>query len=179
MLDDPGFGDYDLSSLRTGIMAGSPCPVEVMKRVMEVMHMREVSIAYGMTETSPVSTQTAPDDPVEKRVGSVGRVHPWVEVKVIDPGTGETVQRGETAGELCTRGYSVMRGYWEDPERTAEAIDSERWMHTGDLATMDEDGYVGDRRPDQGPRHPRWRERLSRARSRSSSTATRRSPTCR
>ncbi len=142
MLDDPGFGDYDLSSLRTGIMAGSPCPVEVMKRVMEVMHMREVSIAYGMTETSPVSTQTAPDDPVEKRVGSVGRVHPWVEVKVIDPGTGETVQRGETAGELCTRGYSVMRGYWEDPERTAEAIDSERWMHTGDLATMDEDGYV-------------------------------------
>ncbi len=142
MLDDPGFDDYDLSSLRTGIMAGSPCPVEVMKRVMELMHMREVSIAYGMTETSPVSTQTAPDDPVEKRVGSVGRVHPWVEVKVIDPGTGETVQRGETAGELCTRGYSVMRGYWEDPERTAEAIDSERWMHTGDLATMDEDGYV-------------------------------------
>jgi fatty-acyl-CoA synthase len=142
MLDDPGFDDYDLSSLRTGIMAGSPCPVEVMKRVMELMHMREVSIAYGMTETSPVSTQTAPDDPVEKRVGSVGRVHPWVEVKVIDPGTGETVQRGETAGELCTRGYSVMRGYWEDPERTAEAIGSERWMHTGDLATMDEDGYV-------------------------------------
>jgi fatty-acyl-CoA synthase len=142
MLDDPGFDDYDLSSLRTGIMAGSPCPVEVMKRVMELMHMREVSIAYGMTETSPVSTQTAPDDPVEKRVGSVGRVHPWVEVKVVDPGTGETVQRGETTGELCTRGYSVMRGYWEDPERTAEAIDSDRWMHTGDLATMDEDGYV-------------------------------------
>ncbi len=142
MLDDPGFESYDLSSLRTGIMAGSPCPVEVMKRVMELMHMREVSIAYGMTETSPVSTQTAPDDPVEKRVGSVGRVHPWVEVKVIDPATGETVQRGETAGELCTRGYSVMRGYWEDPERTDEAIDAERWMHTGDLATMDGDGYV-------------------------------------
>jgi fatty-acyl-CoA synthase len=142
MLDDPGFEGYDLSSLRTGIMAGSPCPVEVMKRVMELMHMREVSIAYGMTETSPVSTQTAPDDPVEKRVGSVGRVHPWVEVKVIDPGTGETVERGETAGELCTRGYSVMRGYWEDPERTGEAIDADRWMHTGDLATMDGDGYV-------------------------------------
>ncbi|HEY3775751.1 MAG TPA: AMP-binding protein [Solirubrobacteraceae bacterium] len=142
MLDDPGFEDYDLSSLRTGIMAGSPCPVEVMKRVMELMHMREVSIAYGMTETSPVSTQTAPDDPVEKRVGSVGRVHPWVEVKVIDPGTGETVERDETAGELCTRGYSVMRGYWEDPERTGEAIDADRWMHTGDLATMDADGYV-------------------------------------
>src|SRR5579875_832225 len=142
MLDDPGFESHDLSSLRTGIMAGSPCPVEVMKRVMDVMHMREVSIAYGMTETSPVSTQTAPDDPVDKRVGSVGRVHPWVEVKVIDPGTGETVERGETAGELCTRGYSVMLGYWEDPERTAEAIDADRWMHTGDLATMDDDGYV-------------------------------------
>jgi len=142
MLGDPQFETYDLTSLRTGIMAGSPCPVEVMKRVMDVMHMREVSIAYGMTETSPVSTQTAPDDPVDKRVGSVGRVHPWVEVKVIDPGTGETVERGETAGELCTRGYSVMRGYWEDPERTAEAIDPDRWMHTGDLATMDADGYV-------------------------------------
>jgi len=142
MLDDPGFAGYDLSSLRTGIMAGSPCPVEVMKRVMELMHMREVSIAYGMTETSPVSTQTTPDDPVEMRVGSVGRVHPWVEVKVTDPGTGETVERGETAGELCTRGYSVMDGYWEQPERTAEAIDSDGWMHTGDLATMDEDGYV-------------------------------------
>ena len=142
MLDDPGFDGYDLSSLRTGIMAGSPCPVEVMRRVMELMHMREVSIAYGMTETSPVSTQTAPDDPVDKRVGSVGRVHPWVEVKVIDPATGQTVERGQDAGELCTRGYSVMKGYWEDPERTAEAIDTDRWMHTGDLATMDEDGYV-------------------------------------
>jgi fatty-acyl-CoA synthase len=142
MLDEPGFSGYDLSSLRTGIMAGSPCPAEVMKRVMELMHMREVSIAYGMTETSPVSTQTAADDPVAMRVGSVGRVHPWVEVKVIDPGTGTTLPRGSDAGELCTRGYSVMAGYWEDPERTAEAIDSERWMHTGDLATMDEDGYV-------------------------------------
>jgi fatty-acyl-CoA synthase len=142
VLDHPEFAAYDLSSLRTGIMAGSPCPAEVMKRVMELMHMREVSIAYGMTETSPVSTQTAPDDPVQKRVASVGRVHPWVEVKVIDPGTGETVERGETAGELCTRGYSVMKGYWEDAERTAEAIDPEGWMHTGDLATMDADGYV-------------------------------------
>jgi fatty-acyl-CoA synthase len=142
MLDEPGFSGYDLSGLRTGIMAGSPCPAEVMKRVMELMHMREVSIAYGMTETSPVSTQTAADDPVDQRVGSVGRVHPWVEVKVIDPGTGATLARGDAAGELCTRGYSVMAGYWEDPDRTAEAIDSERWMHTGDLATMDEEGYV-------------------------------------
>jgi fatty-acyl-CoA synthase len=142
MLDHPAFSAHDLSSLRTGIMAGSPCPAEVMKRVMELMHMREVTIAYGMTETSPVSTQTAPDDPVEKRVGTVGRVHPWVEIKVIDPGTGETVQRGKTAGEFCTRGYSVMKGYWEDRERTAEAIDPDGWMHTGDLATMDEDGYV-------------------------------------
>ena len=141
MLDDPGFAGYDLGSLRTGIMAGSPCPVEVMKRVIEQMHMREVGIAYGMTETSPVSLQTAADDPVEMRVGSVGRVHPHVEVKVIDPGTGETLARGAD-GELCTRGYSVMAGYWEDPERTAEAIDAEAWMHTGDLARMDEAGYV-------------------------------------
>ncbi len=142
MLDEPGFSGYDLSGLRTGIMAGSPCPAEVMRRVMELMHMREVSIAYGMTETSPVSTQTAADDPVAQRVGSVGRVHPWVEVKVIDPDTGATLARGDAAGELCTRGYSVMAGYWEDPDRTAQAIDAERWMHTGDLATMDEDGYV-------------------------------------
>ncbi|HLI60420.1 MAG TPA: AMP-binding protein [Solirubrobacteraceae bacterium] len=142
MLDDPGFAEHDLSSLRTGIMAGSPCPAEVMRRVMELMHMGEVTIAYGMTETSPVSTQTSPEDPVEKRVATVGRVHPWVEIKVIDPDSGDTVQRGEAAGELCTRGYSVMKGYWEDPERTAEAIDAEGWMHTGDLATMDEDGYV-------------------------------------
>jgi fatty-acyl-CoA synthase len=142
MLDDAGFAGYDLASLRTGIMAGSPCPVEVMKRVMEQMHMSEVSIAYGMTETSPVSTQTAADDPVQARVASVGRVHPHVEVKVIDPGTGRTLPRGADAGELCTRGYSVMAGYWEDPERTAEAIDAEQWMHTGDLATMDDEGYV-------------------------------------
>ena len=140
-LDHPRFGDYDLSSLRTGIMAGSPCPVEVMKRVMDLMHMSEVGIAYGMTETSPVSTQTAFDDPVEKRVGSVGRVHPHVEVKVVDPEGGATVARGE-AGELCTRGYSVMAGYWNDTERTAEAIDADGWMHTGDLATMDGEGYV-------------------------------------
>ena len=143
MLDDPSFSGYDLESLRTGIMAGSPCPAEVMKRVIDVMHMSEVTIAYGMTETSPVSTQTAADDPVALRVGSVGRVHPWVEVKVVDPGTGETMARGAGAGELCTRGYSVMAGYWDDPARTAETIDSELWMHTGDLATMDEDGYVG------------------------------------
>jgi fatty-acyl-CoA synthase len=142
MLGEPDFASHDLSSLRTGIMAGSPCPAEVMKRVMEAMHMEEVSIAYGMTETSPVSVQTAADDPVAMRVGSVGRVHPHLEVKVIDPGSGETVARGDAAGELCTRGYSVMAGYWEDPERTAEAIDGEAWMHTGDLATMDEDGYV-------------------------------------
>ena len=141
MLGHPEFDRYDLSSLRTGIMAGSPCPVEVMKRVIELMHMDEVGICYGMTETSPVSTQTAPDDPLDKRVGSVGRVHPHVEVKVIDPADGRTVERG-AGGELCTRGYSVMAGYWNDAERTAEAIDADGWMHTGDLATMDDDGYV-------------------------------------
>jgi fatty-acyl-CoA synthase len=140
-LDHPRFEEFDLSSLRTGIMAGSPCPVEVMKRVIERMHMTEVGIAYGMTETSPVSTQTAVDDPIEKRVGTVGQVGPHLEVKVVDPDDGSTVQRG-TAGELCTRGYSVMLGYWEDRERTAEAIDRGRWMHTGDLATMDDDGYL-------------------------------------
>ena len=122
-------------------MAGSPCPIEVMRRVIAEMHMDEVTICYGMTETSPVSTQTAADDPLEKRVGTVGRVHPHVEVKVADPESGATVARGET-GELCTRGYSVMLGYWEDEERTAEAIDAEGWMHTGDLATMDEEGYL-------------------------------------
>jgi fatty-acyl-CoA synthase len=140
-LDHPRFAEFDLTSLRTGIMAGSPCPVEVMKRVIEQMHMSEVGICYGMTETSPVSTQTAFDDPVEKRVGSVGRVHPHVEIKIVDPEDGSTVAMG-TSGELCTRGYSVMAGYWNDPERTTEAIDSEGWMHTGDLATMDEDGYI-------------------------------------
>ncbi|HEX8976043.1 MAG TPA: AMP-binding protein [Solirubrobacteraceae bacterium] len=140
-LEHPRFADYDLSSLRTGIMAGSPCPVEVMRRVIENMHMEEVAIAYGMTETSPVSTQTAFDDPLEKRVGSVGRVGPHLEIKIIDPVTGETVPRG-ASGEFCTRGYSVMKGYWNDPERTAEAVDAAGWMHTGDLATMDEDGYA-------------------------------------
>ena len=141
LLGHPRFADYDLTSLRTGIMAGSPCPVEVMKRVIDEMHMGEVGIAYGMTETSPVSTQTTFDDPVSKRVASVGRVHPHVEVKVVDPAAGATVARGES-GELCTRGYSVMAEYWDEPERTAEAIDADGWMHTGDLATMDEDGYL-------------------------------------
>jgi fatty-acyl-CoA synthase len=122
-------------------MAGSPCPIEVMKRVIAEMHMGEVTICYGMTETSPVSTQTAADDPLSKRVGTVGRVHPHVEVMVADVESGAPVERGET-GELCTRGYSVMLGYWQDPERTAEAIDAGGWMHTGDLATMDEDGYL-------------------------------------
>jgi fatty-acyl-CoA synthase len=140
-LNDPSFERHDLSSLRTGIMAGSPCPVEVMKQVVERMGMREVSICYGMTETSPVSTQTRIDDPLERRVSTVGQVHPHLEVKVIDPATGVTVPRGEP-GELCTRGYSVMLGYWEQPDRTEEAVDRARWMHTGDLAIMDAEGYV-------------------------------------
>jgi fatty-acyl-CoA synthase len=141
MLDHEDFASFDLSSLRTGIMAGSPCPIEVMKKVVERMHMSEVAICYGMTETSPVSTQTRVDDPLERRVGTVGRVGPHVEVRVIDPASGLVVQRG-VAGELCTRGYSVMLGYWEDPERTAEAVDRAGWMHTGDLATMDDEGYL-------------------------------------
>jgi fatty-acyl-CoA synthase len=140
-LSAPGFADYDLSSLRTGIMAGSPCPVEVMKQVMTRMSMREVGICYGMTETSPVSTQTRSDDSLDRRVATVGRVGPHLEVKVVDPATGVTVARG-TPGELCTRGYSVMLGYWEQPDKTAEAIDVAHWMHTGDLAVMDSDGYV-------------------------------------
>ena len=140
-LEHPDFGDFDLSSLRTGIMAGSPCPRTTMEQVIERMHMADVTICYGMTETSPVSTQTRADDALELRVGTVGRVHPHVEVKIVDPVDGGTVPRGEP-GELCTRGYSVMRGYWNDAERTGEAIDASRWMHTGDLATMDEDGYV-------------------------------------
>ena len=138
-LGHPEFKRFDLSSLRTGIMAGSPCPIEVMKRCVSEMHMREVTIAYGMTETSPVSTQTSADDPLERRVGTVGRVHPHVEVKIVD-GEGRIVPPG-TAGELCTRGYSVMLGYWGDEERTAEAIDRAGWMHTGDLATLDAEGY--------------------------------------
>jgi fatty-acyl-CoA synthase len=140
-LADPGFAEHDLSSLRTGIMAGSPCPVEVMKQVIERMGMREVTICYGMTETSPVSTQTCADDSIDRRVSTVGRVHPHLEVKIIDPETGLTVPRG-TPGEFCTRGYSVMLGYWEQPDKTAEAIDSARWMHTGDLAVMDDEGYL-------------------------------------
>jgi fatty-acyl-CoA synthase len=138
-----GSAEYPLSSLRTlrtGVMAGSVCPVEVMKRCIEEMHMAEVSICYGMTETSPVSTQTRADDDLERRTSTIGRVHPHVEVKVVDPATGETVERGEP-GELCTRGYSVMLGYWDEPEKTHEAIDSDGWMHTGDLAEMREDGY--------------------------------------
>ena len=140
-LSAPGFGDYELSSLRTGIMAGSPCPVEVMKQVIERMGMTEVGICYGMTETSPVSTQTRADDSLDRRVSTVGRVGPHLEVKVVDPETGRTVPRG-TPGELCTRGYSVMLGYWEQPDKTAEAVDTAHWMHTGDLAVMDPDGYV-------------------------------------
>lgn len=135
------FDRYDLSSLRTGIMAGSPCPVEVMKQVIDRMHMDDVTIAYGMTETSPVSTQTGADDSIDKRVGTVGRVHPHVEIRIADPETGETVPRG-VAGEFLTRGYSIMQGYWDEPEKTALAIDAEGWMHTGDLAVMDDDGYV-------------------------------------
>ena len=140
-LDHPEFHRYDLTSLRTGIMAGSPCPVEVMKRVQTSMHMREVTICYGMTETSPVSTQSSRSDPLDKRVATVGRVHPHVEVKIVHPETGAVVPRG-TPGELCTRGYSVMLGYWGDEAATAASIDKAGWMHTGDLATMDAEGYV-------------------------------------
>ena len=140
-LAEPDFDSYDLSSLRTGIMAGSPCPVEVMKQVIERMGMSEVSICYGMTETSPVSLQTRADDSIDQRVSTVGRVGPHLEVKIVDPATGLTVRRGQP-GELCTRGYSVMLGYWNNPEKTAEAIDAARWMHTGDIGVMDAEGYV-------------------------------------
>jgi fatty-acyl-CoA synthase len=140
-LEHPRFKEFDFNSLRTGIMAGSPCPVEVMKKVRTLMHIDEMTICYGMTETSPVSTQSATDDPLEKRVSTVGRVHPHVEIKIVDPATGAVVPRG-TAGELCSRGYIVMRGYWNNEEATRQAIDPARWMHTGDLATMDEQGYV-------------------------------------
>jgi fatty-acyl-CoA synthase len=138
-LDHPRFSEFDLSSLRTGIMAGSPCPIEVMKRVVRDMHMSQVTICYGMTETSPVSFQSAVDDPIERRVGTVGRIHPHVEVKIIDE-AGRIAPPG-APGELCTRGYSVMQRYWNDPGQTADAIDSGRWMHTGDLATLDTEGY--------------------------------------
>ena len=140
-LEHPRFKEFDFSTLRTGIMAGSPCPVEVMKKVQTVMHIPEMTIAYGMTETSPVSTQCATDDPLEKRVATVGRVHPHVEIKIVDPESGAVVPRGAT-GEMCSRGYMVMLGYWNNEEATRQAIDAARWMHTGDLATMDEEGYV-------------------------------------
>jgi fatty-acyl-CoA synthase len=140
-LSHPRFSEFDLSSLRTGIMAGSPCPVEVMKQVQSSMHVPEVTICYGMTETSPVSTQSSWDDPLERRVATVGRVHPHVEIKIVDPESGVIVPRG-VPGELCTRGYSVMLGYWGNEEATREAIDAADWMHTGDLATADAEGYV-------------------------------------
>ncbi|WP_328530660.1 AMP-binding protein [Nocardioides sp. NBC_00368] len=140
MQDDPGFASFDLSTLRTGIMAGALCPIEVMKRCVSEMHMSEVAIAYGMTETSPVSCQTRTDDDLERRTETIGRAAPHVEIKIVDPATGEVVPRG-TAGEFCTRGYSVMLGYWDDDTKTAEAIDADGWMHTGDLAVMREDGY--------------------------------------
>ncbi|CAM4013763.1 AMP-binding protein [Smaragdicoccus niigatensis] len=140
MLNHPDFASFDLSSLRTGIMAGAPCPVEVMKRCVSDMHMAEVAIAYGMTETSPVSTQTHVDDDLDRRTTTIGRVAPHLDIKIVDPVTGETLPR-EVPGEFCTRGYSVMQGYWNDPVKTAEAIDTEGWMHTGDLAVMREDGY--------------------------------------
>ena len=135
------FDSYDLSTLRTGIMAGSPCPESTMRQVIDRMNMEEVSICYGMTETSPVSTQTRSDDSLDRRVSTVGRVGPHLEIKIIDPSTGETLPRGE-AGEFCTRGYSVMLGYWNQPDKTAEAIDESGWMHTGDIGVMDADGYV-------------------------------------
>jgi fatty-acyl-CoA synthase len=138
-LDHPEFARFDLSTLRTGIMAGAPCPIEVMRRVVQRMHMRDITIAYGMTETSPVSFQSSIDDPLARRVSTVGRIHPHLEVKIVDT-KGSVVPRG-TSGELCTRGYSVMLGYWGDAEKTAEVIDAARWMHTGDLATLDDEGY--------------------------------------
>jgi fatty-acyl-CoA synthase len=140
-LEHPDFRTFDLSSLRTGVMAGSPCPVEIMKNVISLMHMSEVEICYGMTETSPVSTQTRIDAPLEKRVSTVGVIHPHLEIKIVDPETGNVVPLGET-GELCTRGYSVMLGYWNNPEATAQSIDNAHWMHTGDLATMESEGYI-------------------------------------
>ncbi len=139
-LGHPDFESFDLSSLRTGVMAGSPCPVEVMKQCVDQMNMHEVTICYGMTETSPVSTQTLPDDSLHHRTATVGRAHPHVEIRIAHADTGQTLRRGET-GEFCTRGYSVMREYWNEPEKTGQAIDADGWMHTGDLATMADDGY--------------------------------------
>ncbi len=140
-LDHPNFNKYDYSSLRTGIMAGATCPIKAMREVQEKMNMTEVEICYGMTETSPVSAQTLANDPLEKRVATVGRVHPHVEIKVIDPATGKIVPVGQE-GELCTRGYSVMLKYWKNEEATNKVIDEARWMHSGDVAVMDSDGYV-------------------------------------
>jgi fatty-acyl-CoA synthase len=141
VLDDPNFASYDLTSLRTGVMAGSPCPIEVMKRCVADMHMDDVTICYGMTETSPVSFQSRVDDPIDRRVSTVGRVHPHVECKVVDPATGDVVARG-APGEICTRGYVVMLGYWDNDEATRQAIDTAGWMHTGDLGVMDDEGYL-------------------------------------
>ena len=176
-LAEPGFGAYDLSSLRTGIIGGAPCPVEVMRQLVDRMGLTGVTIAYGMTETSPVSAQTRPDDTLDRRVSTVGRVHPHVEIKIVDPETGVTVPRG-VPGELCTRGYSVMLGYWQQPGKTAEAVDAARWMQTGDLATMDADGYVNitGRLKDMVTRGGRTSRR---ARSRNSCTPTRTSGTSR
>jgi fatty-acyl-CoA synthase len=140
-LEQPRFDEFDLSSLRTGMMGGAPCPVEVMKKVRSLMHMQEVTIICGMTETAPISTQTAVDDPLDRQVSTVGRVHPHVEIKIVDPATGAIVPRG-TPGEQCTRGYSVMLGYWDDEGATRKAIDEAGWMHTGDLAVMDNEGYL-------------------------------------
>jgi fatty-acyl-CoA synthase len=140
-LAHPAFSEFDLGSLRTGIMAGSPCPIEVMKRVNSEMGIDQISIAFGQTETSPVSTFVRVDDTLEHRCETVGQAMPHTEIKIVDPSTGQIVPRGEP-GEFCARGYLVMRGYWDDPERTAESIDSGHWMHSGDLATLDEDGYV-------------------------------------
>ena len=140
-LNHPMFEMFDMSSLRTGIMAGSPCPEVVMRQVIEQMNMGEVSICYGMTETSPVSTQTSPTDTLAQRTSTVGTAGPHLEIKVVDPDSGEIVARG-APGELCTRGYSVMAGYWNDPTKTAEVLDADGWMHTGDIAVMDDDGYV-------------------------------------
>ncbi len=139
-LDHPRFAEFDISSLRTGIMAGAPCPIEVMKRVLTQMHMEDILIAYGQTELSPINNITLPNDSLERRTETVGRAMPWVEIKIVDE-DGRVVATGQK-GEICTRGYSVMRGYWNDPERTAETIDAAGWLHSGDLATMDEEGYV-------------------------------------
>ncbi|CAN5636286.1 AMP-binding protein [soil metagenome] len=140
MLGHPNFDSYDLSSLRTGVMAGSPCPVEVMKQAVDRMNMVDITICYGMTETSPVATQTLPDDSLHHRTETVGKAHPHVEIRIADPQTSETIGRGDT-GEFCTRGYSVMQGYWNDAEKATQSIDADGWMHTGDLATMADDGY--------------------------------------